>query len=109
VAGERGESPTSAIVAFTEAMLQAMDRLPMTVYCDVVRLQSTWHPGGRRWTPGRSPGPAVGQVGTTTGWPDPFPLRIFYPSATIPSPESTNRSTGTNHGTRVTSDEVRCI
>jgi hypothetical protein len=31
VAGERGESPTSAIVAFTEAMLQAMDRLPMTV------------------------------------------------------------------------------
>jgi hypothetical protein len=46
-AGERGELPANAIVAFTEAMFHAMDRLPMTVYCDVVRLRSTWHPGGR--------------------------------------------------------------
>jgi hypothetical protein len=62
-----GESPVNAIVAFTEAMLQVMDRLPMTVYCDVIRLRSTWHPGGTRQTPVRSPRPAAGQVGTATG------------------------------------------
>jgi hypothetical protein len=68
VGGRReGESPANAIVAFTEAMLQAMDRLSMTVYCDVIRLRSTWHPGSRRQTLARSPGPAAGQVGTTTG------------------------------------------
>jgi hypothetical protein len=94
VVGERVESPASAIVAFTEAMVQAMDRLPMTGYCDVVRLQSMWHPGDRRQTPVRSPGSATGQVGMVTGRPDPFPLRIFYPSTTIPSLESTNHSTG---------------
>ena len=39
----RGKSPASAIVAFTEAKLQAMDGLPITVHCDVVTLLSTWH------------------------------------------------------------------
>jgi hypothetical protein len=63
---ERGESPANAIVAFTKAMLQAMDRLPMMVYCDVVRLQGTWHPGGRQQTLTRSPGSTARQVGTAT-------------------------------------------
>jgi hypothetical protein len=49
------------------------------------------------------------QSGTMTGRLDPSPFRIFYLSATIPSPESTNRSTGTDHDARVTSGEVRWI
>jgi hypothetical protein len=37
------ESPRRSTVAFTEAELPAMDRLPITVHCDVVTLLSTWH------------------------------------------------------------------
>jgi hypothetical protein len=36
---ERGEvTGASAIVAFTGALSQAMNKLPKAVYCDVVRL-----------------------------------------------------------------------
>jgi hypothetical protein len=51
-------------VAVTEAMLQATDRLPMPVHCDVVKLRGMWHSSSRRQTPARSPGSATGQVGT---------------------------------------------
>jgi hypothetical protein len=50
VAEEGGESPARNTVAFTGAMFQAMDRLPTTVYCDMVTLLSTWRPGGKRQT-----------------------------------------------------------
>jgi hypothetical protein len=96
-------------VAFTGATSQAMDRLPKAVYYDVVTLLSTWHSGGKRQTPARSSGPAAEQVGTSTGRFDPFPFQIFYPSVTIPSPESMNRSNGVDHGARVTGGKVRCI
>jgi hypothetical protein len=37
-AGEKRKSLARATVAVTEAMTQAMDRLPMPVHCDVVKL-----------------------------------------------------------------------
>jgi hypothetical protein len=37
-----GKSPGSANVAITEARLLRMDRLPITVHCDVVMLLGTW-------------------------------------------------------------------
>jgi hypothetical protein len=37
-----GKSPRSANVAFTEARLPTMDKLPITVHCDVVMLLGTW-------------------------------------------------------------------
>jgi hypothetical protein len=48
-----GESPTRATVVFTGATLQAMDRLPIVVYCDVVTLLSMWCPSGKQQTPAR--------------------------------------------------------
>jgi hypothetical protein len=54
-----------AVVAFTRAVSQAMNKLPKAIYCDVVTLLITWHPGGKRQTPTKSSGPAARQVGTT--------------------------------------------
>jgi hypothetical protein len=65
-------------VAFTRATLQAMDRLPMAVNCNVVRLRSMWHPGGKRQTPARSLGWAAGQVGTAASSRPHLRLRSFH-------------------------------
>jgi hypothetical protein len=48
-----GESPAWTIMAFTEAVSQAMDGLPTAVYSDAVTLLSRWRPGGKRQTPAR--------------------------------------------------------
>jgi hypothetical protein len=63
-AGERGSSLVRAVVAFTGAVSQAMNKLPKVVYCNVVKLRGTWHSHGRRQTPARLPGPTARQVGT---------------------------------------------
>ena len=45
---EKGEeSPELSIMAFTGALSQAMDRLPIAVYCDVVTPLITWRMGGK--------------------------------------------------------------
>jgi hypothetical protein len=40
---EKEVTSASAIVAFTVAKPPAMERLPITVHCDVVTFLSTWH------------------------------------------------------------------
>jgi hypothetical protein len=48
-----------AFVAFTEAVSQVMNQLPKAAYCDVVKLQGTWHSRGRQQNPARLPGPTA--------------------------------------------------
>jgi hypothetical protein len=45
---ERGRSLARAIVAFTEAMTQAIDWLSTAVYYDVVKQLTVWHNQGKR-------------------------------------------------------------
>ena len=46
-------------VAFTVAGLPAINQQSRAAYCDVVKLQGTWRPIGRRPTPANLSGPAV--------------------------------------------------
>jgi hypothetical protein len=82
-AEERGESPARNTVAFTGAMSQAMDRLPTMVFCDVVTLLSTWHPGGKRQTLAR----VILTGRRASGYGDQLtassPVNIFSPLAVI--------------------------
>jgi hypothetical protein len=51
---ERGEvTGASTTVAFTMAKPPAMDGLPTTLHCNVVKLLGTWRMGGRRPMPAR--------------------------------------------------------
>ena len=57
---ERGEvTGASAIVTFTVAKPQAMNKHANAVYCDVVLHLSTWCICGKRPSPARLPGPVV--------------------------------------------------
>jgi hypothetical protein len=62
--GEREEHWRPNCVSFTVAGLLATSQQYRAAYCDVVKLQGTWHPIGRRPTPVSLSEPAVKQGGT---------------------------------------------
>ena len=49
-----GSALARVIVAFTVAKPPAMDGLPTTVHCNMVKLLGTWRTDGKRPTPARS-------------------------------------------------------
>jgi hypothetical protein len=79
---ERGEEHwRKRCVAFTGAGLLVTNQLSRAAYCDVVKLQGTWRPIGRRPTPTNLSGRAVRQGGTTAS-PESHPRRrSFHPKA----------------------------
>jgi hypothetical protein len=108
--GQRGgESPASANLAFTEAKLPAMDRLPLTVHCDVVTFLRTWHgyEGGdlRRGHLGWSYNKWVRWI---IQWPGPSSSQHqdLLPWVIICAQSGTNRSAGEDRGAG--SSAVRC-
>jgi hypothetical protein len=58
-----GRALGQVCVAFTVVGLPAMNQLSRAAYCDVVKLQGTWRPIGRRPTPANLSGPAARQGG----------------------------------------------
>jgi hypothetical protein len=106
---ERGEvTGASVIVAFTMERLPAMDELTAMVHCDVLKLLGTWHIVGKWPTLARD----ISADRRPSGYDEPTSDRVrVYPvprsllAAIISSPESTNRSTGVDHGARVTGGE----
>jgi hypothetical protein len=94
-----GESPVRATVAFIGATSQAMDKLSMAVYCDVVTLLCMWHPGDKRQTPTRSSWPAAGQVGTAASSRPHLRSRSFH-RRPLSALERMNRNAGEDHNAR---------
>jgi hypothetical protein len=103
------ESPWRSTVAFTEALSQAMDRLPTVVYSDVVTPQITWRTSGKQPTPARIISAGRRASGYGGQHPTSSAVRSFSPRVVIRAPMGTNRIADANPGAGVTGSEVQCI
>jgi hypothetical protein len=90
-------------VAFTGAVSQAMNKLPKVVYCDVVTLLCTWHPGGKRQTLAKTSGPAARQVGTTAS-PRPHTQSRSFHRRLISALRAHESRRGEDHGVEFIDD-----
>jgi hypothetical protein len=78
------------------------------IHSDVVQRLSTWRTvvSGQRWRGlSRQIDEQVGTVSLAVTEPESIWCQDLYSTVIIPSPESTNRGDGINHGARVTGSE----